>query len=679
MSLFSCLWWLWNRLPFHNDIFVYVYPERSFNLKSLQQGLIPLWNPFITCGLPHLANWQSAFFYPPYWLLNLTGLSKGLVWVTLLHSAWAYLGFYFWARSQKVNVWLSALGAFSFAGSAFFIRCWINMPFEATASWIPWVFWSFQRLIKKPCLEAALVAVLILGLQLLAGYPVFVFYTWLTLLLWLLFQGLPKIFWCWAGFVLGLPLFLTALQWIPFLDFLTIVVHGGWEDFPYYLHPKEWRTLLDPNILGVPGASNFRGNSTNILFGNLYFGFIPFSLWVLGLVWKKRKAGFWGFFSLGILGWMAAYGWGMNRIIPQNIFDFLEPSKAIGLFLFASCSFLILFSGHSLANLWEKAGWKPWVILALVLWLADLVLLPFRLTYRVPDPYQNTLFRTEAESIKTQAGGLRILGLDRPSQTLVQAPRLNEDLVKNVSEIFVGDFLPNTNQAWDIRSCNAYLSLGMSNTRNIGRYFNRGFPYPGDLLDVAGVRLILIPQKLPAPKYKLAGKMGDQYINLNPGASADIRFVPEAVELPDRPSILNVLARSGSGWERKVFLEKPAQGLFNSLPPPQRTISFQVAEGYSRPGGSRVSARINSFRSGYGVFNESYAPGWRAWVDGKPKPIWRAYGLFMAVSIPGPGNHQVDFRYEPSAFRLGLFLTLLTLGFLVYAFLKSYSFSDKPV
>ena len=67
------------------------------------------------------------------------------------------------------------------------------------------------------------------------------------------------------------------------------------------------------------------------------------------------------------------------------------------------------------------------------------------------------------------------------------------------------------------------------------------------------------------------------------------------------------------------------------------------------------------------VFDESYAPGWHAWVDGKPRPILRAYGLFMAVAA-GPGLHRVDFHYEPATFRLGLFLSLSALAALAAAF-----------
>ena len=41
-----------------------------------------------------------------------------------------------------------------------------------------------------------------------------------------------------------------------------------------------------------------------------------------------------------------------------------------------------------------------------------------------------------------------------------------------------------------------------------------------------------------------------------PRAAPDLRWAPESVDLPDSASILNLLSRPGSGWEKKVFLEK---------------------------------------------------------------------------------------------------------------------------
>jgi hypothetical protein len=680
LGLLSCAGWLWGRLPYHNDILLYVYPERTLNLQSLRDGLIPLWNPFITCGLPHLANWQSSFFYPPDWLLNLTGLSPGLVWLALLHCAWAYTGFFLWARSQKLNLWLCALGAFSFAGSAHFIRCWTNLPFVAAASWIPWAFWAFQRLLDKPGPRTVLLAALVLALQLLAGYPIFVFYTWVALFSWICSHRTPPSFKIGAGLAGALSLALTTLQWVPFLDFFAYATHGNWKDFPYYLHPLEFLTLLSPTLLGVPGTAGYLGNGSNSLFGNLYFGLLPCLFWITGLVWKKFPKGFWGFLSLALLLWMALPGGGPGRLLPQKIFDVLEPSKAVGLFLFAACTFSISFLNHLAPALWKKPPWKPWIVFFSLLWLADLLFLPFRLTYPIPDPYLNPSFQREAQTLRQEARGLRVLGLQTESGMTAQKPQLDEELEKEMSGILVGNFLPNTGMVWGIRSCNAYLSLGTENMQNIARYFNRGFPYSGDLLDIAGVRAFLLPQPLGLGKYEGSKKLGGNYLTLNPGASEDMRFVPGEMDLPDRPSVLNLLARPGNRWRQKVYLEKTTEGAFTLLAPVQRFLSYQEVGGYNRPCSSRASIRMDLPQSSYLAFNESYAPGWHAWVDGRPEPILRAYGLFMAVPTGEAGIHQMDFRYEPLSFRLGLFVTLVALAFFaggVARFVSTNSFSPQ--
>jgi hypothetical protein len=54
----------------------------------------------------------------------------------------------------------------------------------------------------------------------------------------------------------------------------------------------------------------------------------------------------------------------------------------------------------------------------------------------------------------------------------------------------------------------------------------------------------------------------------------------------------------------------------------------------------------------YLVLSDSWYPGWRATVDGTDVPIERANLLFRAVRL-GPGEHTVEFRYEPRSVRLG--------------------------
>ena len=49
---------------FLRDITYIFHPWKAFASEVLQSGRMPLWNPYAYCGMPFLANWQSAVFYP---------------------------------------------------------------------------------------------------------------------------------------------------------------------------------------------------------------------------------------------------------------------------------------------------------------------------------------------------------------------------------------------------------------------------------------------------------------------------------------------------------------------------------------------------------------------------------------------------------------------------------------
>jgi hypothetical protein len=180
---------------------------------------------------------------------------------------------------------------------------------------------------------------------------------------------------------------------------------------------------------------------------------------------------------------------------------------------------------------------------------------------------------------------------------------------------------------------------------------------------VAGVSLLLLPQKIESPQYQVIGKWRDDFLMVNNAASPDMRWVGQSVDYPDAPSILNVLAQPHSGWREKVYLEKTASGLYLKLDPPTRSIPLTLPEKGSRLN-NRAALKDSFTKPGFVIFDESFAPGWHAWVDGKPQPIFRADGLFMAAPLSAGGSHQVDFRYEPTTFRFGLFISLISLGLL---------------
>ena len=68
--------------------------------------------------------------------------------------------------------------------------------------------------------------------------------------------------------------------------------------------------------------------------------------------------------------------------------------------------------------------------------------------------------------------------------------------------------------------------------------------------------------------------------------------------------------------------------------------------------------------------------GWKAQVDGEETPILRADYTFRAVPLI-PGEHLVRFYYDPWTFKLGLGISLASLGFLAFYALRSKIFNFK--
>jgi uncharacterized membrane protein YfhO len=68
-----------------------------------------------------------------------------------------------------------------------------------------------------------------------------------------------------------------------------------------------------------------------------------------------------------------------------------------------------------------------------------------------------------------------------------------------------------------------------------------------------------------------------------------------------------------------------------------------------------VHIRTNSAAPALLVLSDSYYPGWRATVDGRPAEIKAVNGLFRGVVTPA-GKHDVVFTFEPTGWRSGLIL-----------------------
>lgn len=71
---------------------------------------------------------------------------------------------------------------------------------------------------------------------------------------------------------------------------------------------------------------------------------------------------------------------------------------------------------------------------------------------------------------------------------------------------------------------------------------------------------------------------------------------------------------------------------------PARTIEDQQ---------NALTVKVQAPSRGYLVVSDLFYPGWKVRVNGKPAALIQANGVFRAVPIPGRGDYEIRFDYEP--------------------------------
>ena len=70
---------------------------------------------------------------------------------------------------------------------------------------------------------------------------------------------------------------------------------------------------------------------------------------------------------------------------------------------------------------------------------------------------------------------------------------------------------------------------------------------------------------------------------------------------------------------------------------------------------------VRPSKPGYLVLSDTFYPGWRATIDGRPTRIYRANSLVRAVAVDS-GDHEVEFVYDPATPKVGAALSVVTLA-----------------
>ncbi len=144
-------------------------PWLEFNRRMVRSGRLPLWNSHAGCGVPHLANGQSAVFDPFHLLAYLGPTPRAYAWIAVARLFTAGLGMFLLARSWGLGFW----GRW-FAGLVYpfcgFLIVWLLFPVTSVAIWMPWLFLATERVFRAPGPRTAGVLAIVTALVLFGGH-----------------------------------------------------------------------------------------------------------------------------------------------------------------------------------------------------------------------------------------------------------------------------------------------------------------------------------------------------------------------------------------------------------------------------------------------------------------------------------------------------------------------------
>ena len=195
-------------------------------------------------------------------------------------------------------------------------------------------------------------------------------------------------------------------------------------------------------------------------------------------------------------------------------------------------------------------------------------------------------------------------------------------------------------------------------------YFRTAIYSDKRLLDLLNVKYILTAEdkNIPEDHYE---KIADN-VYRNKEFLARARWVNKFIIRRGRESFYIALRHPEFNYRDTVILEEIPEELRQNIPPiesngtPEQPIliSIRKPEGkndikityYST---DKIVLESNTFSDGLLVLSELYYPGWKAFVDGCRKPIYKTDLVLRGIFLP-QGQHQIEFIYDPLSFKLGL-------------------------
>lgn len=699
-----------------SDYVTLQYPFLDFAARAIREtGELPLWMPHLWCGLPFIGSMNSGVLYPTELLTAWFDLPAERVspWDAVLHTGLAGAGVAWWLRREGFSSPAVRAGAIAYALSGVVLSQLgvADVNTHRASAWLPWWIEAYAAAGRGSGRGFAAAAVIAGAMLVDCGIQTLAFAVPWGILLetcrrpaaWFRLSATAGLV-CLVGAAVGAVWFLPALSYLGRTDRVDpgMAFASSWSLSPYQatavLWPGFWGQTSSPDGYFGPHVSD---DTTR------YPGLLAIGLAVAGaaVAWRRRRPCLFA----GAVAFVLAFG-------PQTVLgSALRWIPGFGGFrgwtrwlLLANLSFVML-----VAEGWETVfGPAPRRgRLACLLVVAAFTLLSLagraetgRLTawamrtphglaglaeHRVtPEGVASTVHRVVSRAAVVAPASLAAAGasfvwpvlggwplllalgadlaLSGRTFAVLQAPErlgLGDEVGPWLADQ-PGDFRVlsgeratgrNVRMRHGIEMVRGYHGLP---PRDIQRFLHVAFQSLNayGILALLNVRYVVQRERVVTPGLFLRAER--QNYNRRQTMIYELRdalprvmFPTRLVPVPGLEEALEIVAGPGWTW-RTAAVTGPA------LPAERLAAGRMIGEMIRTPNDRWI--RYRAAGEAFVLVSEIADSGWHAFVDGRRTVLRRTDGVLMGVPLLA-GEHVLRLRRDPMGFRLGLWLSVLTL------------------
>lgn len=271
---------------------------RAFGFGEWAKGRLALWNPYLFCGAPYFAGFQSALLYPlnfPYLILP---LAKAMNADVALHFYLGGVFMYFWAAHRRLHPAACVLTSvlLMFCGPHFQHLFAGHLSNLCTMVWAPLIMLATEGMSASRSSRWGLLGALAVAMQIFAGHPQYVYMTALTATLYLIFllwrSPCRRSAACQFLVMYGGGAMLAAIQILPGLDAARNSVRNAGISMDFAaicsLPPENFLGLIAPGFFGNFHSSYYWGRWYSWE-NSLFIGVSGLFLAGVGAAWSERR------------------------------------------------------------------------------------------------------------------------------------------------------------------------------------------------------------------------------------------------------------------------------------------------------------------------------------------------------------------------------------------------------